>query len=120
MKFEQDQRVTGGLKGADATILNVLEGDVYMLPSYLVKYDDGAAHLLTADYAERNFKAIPKFFQVGRVYTWSGGIWPKYKVTELKELGQKRYAITIVTELDGEQRMSLLSGGTFIDMKEVK
>lgn len=120
MKFKKDQKVVGGLKDGNATILYVHEGDAYALPSYLIQYEGGGAHLLTADYVERNFRPVPDFYELGKRYAFDMLNGPKYYVSELHEYGDKQYALTKVTEQDGRQRMSLLNSGHFADMKEVK
>jgi len=105
------------------------ELEVVMLgkKQYVLEHDDDRLWAATFSYIESNYKLKSKFFQVSKSYQFSDVRNPTatYKIRDVITVDKPTdvypdgmYALAMVVNPDGKQRMTVLNSGHFTDMKE--
>ena len=119
MKFEVDQEITGGVDQGKVTVRYAYSGGGRAEPQYLIEYAAGGVAMLSQAYVERNFKAVPKFFEAGHSYKTSTSS-TEYDVKEILSVDSgELFATALYTLTGGRQGYAVLDLGDFKYMKEI-
>lgn len=119
MKFEVGQVITGGVDQNKATVSLAYKGSGRALAQYVIEYAAGGIALLTQEYVERNFNAVPTFFESGHSYKTKTSD-TEYDVKEIRSVdGGELFAIALYTNAGGRQGYSALDLHDFKYMKEI-